>query len=382
MSRLEKIESTLPSDWYTDEAHYKRELDAIWYRGWVCVGRSEQIPRIGDYMVAGIGTQQVIVLRGSDDQPRAFHNTCRHRGALLCREDSGHFSNGRIICPYHTWTYALDGELLATPYRIDSQGFDRADYPLYRVHAGTWGGFVFVNLADEPSQSLEDFLGNEAEELSNWPLSELRSVQQDRKLLACNWKVFWENYNECYHCPRVHPELCRVVPIYRKGITGVSELPDWQPSDDPDADRTHVAPGLETWTLDGRSRLPPLPGLSESERQEGMRFTTLIGSLFVVGHPDYARSVRVVPHGPESTELIIDWFLLPGTADTHPAEVADMLELGRRVVEQDGRVCELNQAGLRCRAHRHGVLVGQEHYLWDFHCWVRDRLGVSAAGRG
>lgn len=374
MSNLEKIEESLPSAWYYDEAHYRLELESIWYRNWVCVGRMEQIPRAGDYFVAEIGTQRIVVVRGPDDAPRAYHNTCRHRGAVLCTSQSGHFNNGRIVCPYHTWTYSLDGDLVATPFRIDSDGFDPGDYPLYRVHLGTWGGFVFVNLADQPRQTIQEFLGSEADELAHWPLAELRSVQQDRTLLACNWKVFWENFNECYHCPRVHPELCRVVPVYRQGISAPNELPDFEPSGDPVDDRPHVRPGMSTWTVDGSSGLPPLPGLTDAERREGMRFATLLGSLFVVGHTDYVRSVRVVPRGAESTELIVDWYLLPDVAASHAAEIDHMLELGRLVVAQDGRVCELNQQGLRSRAHRRGVLVGQEYYLWDFHQWLRRQL--------
>jgi len=143
---------------------------------------------------------------------------CRHRGSALCTQDSGRFRNGRIICPYHTWTYSLDGDLIDTPYRIAAEDFRSSDYSLYDVHLDMWGGFVFVNLSDDPETSLQDFLGTEADNLANWPLQELVSVQRDISTLQFNWKIFWENFSECYHCPRHHPELCEIVPMYKEAL--------------------------------------------------------------------------------------------------------------------------------------------------------------------
>ena len=104
MRLLDEVRKSLPASWYFDEVQFSRELDAIWYRDWVCVGRLEQLERVGDFFVASIGEQRIIITRADDGRLRAFHNTCRHRGSLLCREDHGRFRNGRIICPYHTWT--------------------------------------------------------------------------------------------------------------------------------------------------------------------------------------------------------------------------------------------------------------------------------------
>jgi Rieske 2Fe-2S family protein len=377
MALLTQTEATLPSAWYYDPAHYQRELEAIWYRDWVCVGRLEQIPAIGDYRAVTIGNQRLIVTRGSDGQPCAFHNTCRHRGSILCTTDHGRFRNGRIICPYHTWTYSLDGELLATPTRIETDDFRMRDYSLYPVHVDTWGGFLFVNLSEKPSESFEDFLGKEAAQLDNWPLTEMESVHQERSSLACNWKVFWENYNECYHCPRVHPELCKIVPVYKKGVVDCGDDAEWRPESDGDDSHARVAADLETWSFDGYSSLPPIAGLTDAERAVGMVFASFTANLFVVGHPDYARSVRLVPTGPESVDLFVDWYVMPGIKESHADELARVIEFGRLVVRQDGAVCELNQQGLTSRRHQQGVLVPQEHGLWEFHEWLRARLGVA-----
>lgn len=374
MSLLLRTEHSLPGSWYYDAAHYARELDAVWYREWVCVGRLEQIPRAGDFFVAGVGSQRLIVTRNAKGVLRVFHNTCRHRGSVLCTDDRGRFRNGRIICPYHTWTYTLDGDLAATPSRLPVADFQGADYSLYRVHADTWGGYIFVNLSQVTETSLADFLGEEARLLQRWPLAEMKSVQQDRLTLACNWKVFWENYSECYHCPRVHPELCRLVPLYEQAVLSYADTPDWQPERPDDDGRPRVAPGLRTWTMDGQSTLPELPGLSESDIASGMCFASFTASMFVVAHPDYVRSVRVLPCGPESIELVVDWLLLPDTADAYASEFVRLFAVGRMLLEQDGRVCELNQQGLKSRRHEHGILVPQEYALWDFHQWLKARL--------
>lgn len=377
MPRLTELRQSLPATWYFDPAQYERELEAVWYRDWVCVGRSEQVAQPGAYLAAAIGSQSVIVTRNGEGELRAFHNTCRHRGAALCRDEQGRFFNQRIICRYHNWTYSTDGELLATPGRIESEGFHNSRFPLYRVHVASWGGFVFVNLADAPARDLLAFLGSEADNVAHWPLASLRSVHREVKSLACNWKIFWENYSECYHCPRIHPELCRVMPAFRHAVTNPADLPGWEPAFAGDSGRPRVAEGMRTWTRDGQSALPPIAGPTTSDVEAGVAFASFTASMFIVAHPDYVRSVRLVPTGPESCRLVIDWLLPETTSIRNEDELAPILELARIVIRQDGEVCELNQRGLRSRAHDRGVLVGQEHDLWEFHEWLRERLAAS-----
>ena len=372
MPLLTETRDSLPSDWYYDAAHYERELEAIWYRDWVCVGRAEEVPNAGDFIVRKIGTQSLIVTRDKDDGIRVFYNTCRHRGSVLCTKENGRFANGRIICPYHSWTYSLAGELVATPGRIESDDFRLSDYSLYDVHVDHWGGFVFVNLSDEPEKSLKDFMAGEDERLANWPLEEMVSVHQEVKPLQCNWKLFWENFAECYHCPRHHPELCKIVPIYNKGL-----LSSYEASGDPrdvDGIERGMGEGKFTWTIDGQIKLPLIEGLSVEDIEQGMVYVSITASMFVVGHPDYVRSVRIYPTGAETTDLIVDWYLMPGTKEKHADKIEHMLELGRLVVEQDGALCELNQKGQKSRAHKHGVIVPQEYGVLDFHEWIKTCL--------
>ncbi len=379
MTLLTELKPTLPSSWYYDPAQYVRELRAVWYRDWVCVGRLEDVPEKGDYRVLELGDQRLIVTRSGEGRVNVFHNTCRHRGSTLCTADKGRFPNGRIICPYHTWTYSLDGELVATPSRIDTDDFHAESFSLYSVHSDSWGGYLFVNLRATPEQSLLEFLGDEAQLVRNWPLADMVSIHQERAHLKCNWKVFWENYSECYHCPRLHPELCKLVPVYKKGLISNGDDAEWTAENADDDGRPRVASGKSTWTLDGLSSLPPIPGPTDAERNTGMSFASFTASMFVVAHTDYVRSVRLLPTGPESVTLVIDWLLLPGVYESHQSDVEKMLQLGRLVVEQDGRACELNQQGLKSSRHESGVLVAQEYWLWDFHEWLRGKLGEDQA---
>lgn len=297
---------------------------------------------------------------------------------MLCREASGRFRNARIVCPYHNWTYSTDGRLLATPGRIESEGFDLANFSLYEVHISSWRGFIHINLSDEPATDLVTQLGDEAAIVANWPLESLRSVHCEVQPVRCNWKVFWENFSECYHCPRIHPELCRIMPVYGKAVFDDADLPGWQPAHDSDTGRGRVGEGVRTWTLDGKSSLPDIDGPTEDEVTAGIAFASFTASMYIAAHPDYVRTVRIIPTGPESIDLVANWFLPVANDDVAPEELDSILGLTRTVMAQDVEICEVNQRGLRSRPHAAGVLVAQEYELWDFHEWLRNRLKTSS----
>ncbi|MDH3439989.1 MAG: aromatic ring-hydroxylating dioxygenase subunit alpha [Gammaproteobacteria bacterium] len=371
---LQEVRPSLPASWYYDPDHYRLELVEIWYRDWICVGHIDALKHNGDFFTARIGDQNIIVTRASKGDIRAWHNTCRHRGSILCAKTSGRFRNGRIICPYHTWTYSVDGELVATPGRIDTADFDAADYSLYEVHADTWRGFVFVNLSDTPAANLADFLGDETDFVANWPLEDLRPVHQEVHTINCNWKIYWENFSECYHCPRVHPELCKVMPVYAKAVFDEADVPGWQPLFDGDKGYGRVADDAITWTMDGQTTLPLLEGPTDEERDAGLTFMSITSSFYIVAHPDYVRSVRIVPKGPERIDLVVDWLLPASAGDVDQDTIDRIRALPMLVIEQDGAACELNQKGLRSNRFERGMLVSQEYELWHFHEWLRSRL--------
>src|SRR5260221_962612 len=152
---LEHLEAGLPAAWYRDPAHYERELEAFWYGRWIAAARAEELPSLGDWRVVRIGSRAIVLLRGNDLQIKAFHNACRHRGSILCTQDQGHFERNRIVCPYHSWTYDLAGQLVATPRRMETPDFGLADFRLYPAAVASWGGFIFINLAGRDSPPLD-----------------------------------------------------------------------------------------------------------------------------------------------------------------------------------------------------------------------------------
>ncbi|HKX54999.1 MAG TPA: aromatic ring-hydroxylating dioxygenase subunit alpha [Xanthomonadales bacterium] len=370
---LEKTHPGLPAHWYYEPEHFQREMRAIFQQQWICIGRTSDWPETGSYQVVTLGDQNILVVRADNNSLNAFHNTCRHRGSRLCEAASGQLTQQRIVCPYHAWTYDLEGNLQRTPRRVESADFDPAQFPLYRVALESWGGFVFINLADPVGRSLIDSLGAEAAALQNWPLAELQLAHREQHPVACNWKIFWENYLECYHCPGIHPGLCRLVPVYAQGFLGNADLAALgQQVTTKDG---HMLRDLaQTWTESGVSGLPLIEGLSEAEQIRGMTFATFIPTMFVVAHRDYVRSVRVTPLTPETTLLTVDW-LLPTTSMDAPAEqIESVIAFARQVVTEDARACELNQQGLKSIRHQQGVLMPQEYDVLAFNNWLRQSL--------
>jgi len=373
---LEHPHPTLPSRWYFDAAHYQRELQSIWWREWLCVARVGEFVRPGDFRLIRVGGQQVLVTLSASGGLQAFHNTCRHRGSLLCETDSGHFPQQRIVCPYHAWTYSLDGELMRTPRKPETPEFRPEAHALYRVALDTWGGYVFINLAEQPAGSLADALGTACDPLGNWPMAELALAHREMHTVESNWKIFWENFLECYHCPNIHRDLCALVPMYGEGVNSPGDLP----VDSllrPVGGGSLLRPGAITWSADGQSTLPRFEGLSKEEQAVGMTFANVLPSVFIVAHVDYVRSVHVLPLGPERTLLTVNWLLMPDTLASGNIDIPALTAFGRQVVMEDARVCGLNQQGLHCLRHQHGSLAPQEYDLLAFDDWVRHRLAAT-----
>ena len=367
---------TLPSTWYFDAGHYRREIDAIWWQEWLCVARESEFDTPGDFRIVRVAGQQVLITRTTSGSLRAFHNTCRHRGSLLCETGAGQFAQQRIVCPYHAWTYSLEGELLRTPRKPDAEGFRAEDHSLYPVLLETWGGYVFINLAEQASTRLTSMIAADCAALGHWPLEKLSLAHQEVHTVQCNWKVFWENFLECYHCPNVHQDLCRLVPLYGEGLNSPDDLPAGSPLR-PAPGGSRLRPGAVTWSPDGQTKLPTFPGITDAEKAVGMTFANLWPSVFVVAHVDYVRSVHVLPLGPEQTQLTVNWMLLPEVLRSGEVDIARLTSFGRQVVMEDARVCALNQQGLHSLRHRHGSLAPQEYDVLAFDNWVRNRLGES-----
>jgi Rieske 2Fe-2S family protein len=359
---LQRLEAGLPAPWYYDPAHYQRELEAFWYRRWVAVAREEELPGPGDWRVARIGRQSVVIVR-DEGALRAFHNTCRHRGSILCTEESGNFARRRIVCPYHSWTYDLAGQLVATPRRMETPDFNFGDFPLYQVAVAIWGGFVFVNL-ERDADPLD--VGTLDAQFKRYRLSELRIGKRIVAEVQANWKLVGENFSECFHCPPVHPELCRVVTAYRDagawGLRGGETAPEY-------------AAGAATLTLDGSARLPAIATLTEQERKTLYIPAMLPPSLFLNVHPDYVNAHLMTPTGPQSVRIVYDWLFEPERLPLGDEDLRHYVALWDITNRQDARNCEWQQQGIQSREFKHGHYVPQEFDCHRFAQWVRAGLG-------
>ena len=361
---LTQLEAGLPATWYYDPAHHARELETFWYAKWIAVAREEELAAPGDWRLVRVGTQSLVILRDEQGEVRAFHNTCRHRGSVLCSEESGNFARRRIVCPYHSWTYDLAGQLVATPRRMETPDFDRREFPLYRVAAERWGGFVFVNLAANAAP-LADALGDLPKRFARYGFERLRIGKRIVADVRANWKLVAENFSECFHCPPVHPELCRVVSAYREagawGLRGGEST-------------AQFAAGAQTLTLDGTARLPPIATLNEDERQTLYVPAMLPPGLFLNVHPDYVNAHLMTPTSPESVRIVYDWLFEPERLPLAENDLAHYVALWDITNRQDARNCEWQQQGIHSRAFQHGYYVPQEFDCHRFAQWVRSEL--------
>ena len=365
---LKRVEPGLPASWYRDSAHYQRELEVFWYARWIAVAREEELAAPGDWIVVRVGTQSIVLLRDESGGLRAFHNTCRHRGSVLCTQDKGSFVRGRIVCPYHAWTYDLAGRLVATPRRMESPDFRLQDFPLYEVRTDCWGGFVFLHLGRDAAP-LSDALGDRAKRYERYGFADLRIGKRIIADVQANWKLLGENFSECFHCPPVHPEFCRVVSSYQEGgawgLRGTLET------------KPEYTAGAQTLTLDGSARLPAFGALNEEERRRLYAADMVLPNLFLNVHPDYVNSQLMFPTGPQSVRIVYDWLFEPQHLPLPDADLQHYVALWDITNRQDAQNCEWQQQGLQSREFRHGVYVPQEFDAHRFDQWVRAALEAS-----
>jgi Rieske 2Fe-2S family protein len=366
----------LPADAYYDPRQYERELQRIWYRNWVYVGRSSDLARHRAFRTFELGDQKILLVR--DDQGAAAglsQHLPASRGGPVPRIRRSMLRAGTIICPYHAWVYNLQGDLLRTSSKAHASGFDVADYPLYKISVREWNGFIFVALDRQPAAVREDLrpAAESARCLAARGTGRGPRAAEDHR---SNWKIFWENYNECLHCPGVHPQLSQLVPIYGRGLLEERDDPQWR-AHAADADpkfKGGLRSGAATWSLDGKITGIPFPGLSEADREAGHIYMTSLPSVFLVGHIDYVRVVRLLPLGPERTELRVEYLFSPQTLADPAFDMRNVVDFTNTVMTEDAQVCELNQRGLRAGPHVRGVVMPEEYVIRQFHDWVRAEL--------
>jgi Rieske 2Fe-2S family protein len=376
---------TLPQKYFVSHQVFDEERQKIFARHWVLVGHDTEIAQVGDFLVAEVGGESIIIVRDKSEEVRGFYNVCRHRGTRLCEDERGHMA--AIQCPYHAWTYGLDGRLIGAPHMDEVKGFDRGEFSLYPVNLGIWEGFIFVNLADDakpngdaarlrseatPRQRSGDFISLErwfaplAGKFSQWNLPQLRSAKRIEYDVKANWKLMFENYSECYHCPGVHPMLSKVSP-YDSAENDLTEGPFL-------GGFMRINKG-KSLTMSGeacarRIDHPPSQGCGvagEQEEKHRVFYYSIFPNMLLSMHPDYVMVHQLWPQTPERTLILCDWFFHPDAFDRPEFNPQDAIEFWDLTNKQDWHVCELSQQGIASRAYEPGPYSSRESIpaAWD-----------------
>jgi Rieske 2Fe-2S family protein len=375
----------LAREFQVDAGLYQLDLERIWRRGWLFAGHTCQVDHPGDYFVFDVDVDSLLITRDEGGQLHALHNTCRHRGMRICGTESGH--SRRLICPYHQWTYAPSGELLACGGMDRDGDLDRRQFPLHRAHLREVGGLIFVCLAEEPppfgaaAASLGPMLAPQG--LDRARVAAVRSYT-----VRANWKLVWENNRECWHCDVNHPQYIRAnydhlpagdlrlraeidararalsAALRAHGLeidhreAGMVRFPEpgrwWS------INRTPLVPGWVTESMDGQP-VAPIMGDYPGREVGTLRMRT-VPNFWNHSSSDHAVSTRLAPAGPELTRVQVQWLVREDAVEGRDYRLDALMPFWQLTSEQDWQLCEQNQAGVRSPAFTPGPYSTAREY--------------------
>jgi len=366
----------LPRDAYVSPRVFAFEQQRFFAGSWTCVGREGDLEGSGAQRAVRVGGAGALLARGVDGRVRAFANTCRHRGHELL--GVGEQTTRRTVqCPYHAWTYDLDGTLRAAPGFRDHQQFQPAEHGLVELPLESWHGFLFVNGSGD-APPFAEHVGALDDLVAPYQPERLVPLASHSYDLACNWKVILENYHECYHCPLIHPELCQVSPpasgdnfeLDGAWVGGTMDLKD------------HAA----TMSLDGHSDGVPIPGL-DGERLRTVAYLGLFPNLLLSLHPDYVMTHLVEPLGPDLSHVVCTWYFPPEAASQPGFDPSYAVEFWDRTNRQDWAACESVQRGMASPHFQPGPLAPAEDAVYHVvtmiaRAYLGERPSASAREAG
>jgi Rieske 2Fe-2S family protein len=360
---------SLVQDLYCDPGVFQVDMEHVWYREWLFAIPSCEIPKPGNYIVHEVGAYSVVIVRGTDGDIRAFHNSCRHRGSVLCKSKKG--SNPKLVCPYHQWTYELDGRLLWA--RDMGPDFDASKHGLKPVHCVDLSGLVYICLA-ETAPPIADFAAETARYLAPHDLVNSKVAFESTIIEKGNWKLVWENNRECYHCSGNHPSLCRTFPEDPRAIgnNDSGELGGLQRDHTARCEAVGAASAyLEGPHGDWRFVRTPLLDAAESYTMTGKVAVTKpnstlpfrdAGALLKFKYPgcwnhflsDHAIVFRVTPIGPMETEVSTKWLVHKDAVEGVDYDLTRLTEVWLATNDEDREVVENNQRGILSPAYEPG----------------------------
>ena len=360
--------STLAGHYYTDPAVFELEQSHIFEAMWFCVVRAADLDKPGAFRTVQVGRESVLVTRSRSGEVRAFFNVCRHRGAQLCTEEVGEVKRA-FQCPYHAWTYDLDGKLIAAPNLTRMPDIDRNQYGLHKIAVREWLGYVWVCLAENPPsfedtviKDVDDRLGD-PDAIGHYDIGHLTVGRRIRYDVKANWKLIIENFMECYHCATIHPELTEVLPEFADGLAAQYFV----------GHGAEFGESIEGFTVDGSAGQEHIPGVTEDQDRRYYAITVR-PTVFVNLVPDHVIVHRMFPLAADHTIVECDWLFLPGVVESGK-DVSRSVELFHRVNQQDFEACERCQPAMNSRTYRDGgVLVPGEHHIGLFHEWVQAKI--------
>ncbi|MGA8405767.1 MAG: aromatic ring-hydroxylating dioxygenase subunit alpha [Candidatus Acidiferrales bacterium] len=324
---------TIPASWYTDKRIAQLELQNVFSRAWQAIGRTEQVAKPGQYVTASVAGEPVVAVRGSDGQLRAFYNVCRHHAMTVMNEPCGHAQHMR--CPYHGWTYNLEGELRGMTEFEGVCNFDRAQNGLVPIRVETWENFVFVNL-DAHAGSLQEFLGALVGLAKPLGFGGLQFVERRSYTLSCNWKVYVDNFLDGgYHVPHMHKGLNSVLDYTNYTIENVDRC--CVQSSPVAVDKSSEASAAATRKGDRAYYFWQYP------------------NFMLNWYEGYLDTNLVLPLGVDRCEVIFD-FYFGGTRESQMPYIRESMGVSERVQQEDIVICDSVQRGLSSRAYQAGRL--------------------------
>ena len=357
---------SLDRPFYTDSAYFRVDLELIWYRDWLFVGHDCELPKPGHFFTVQVGEYPVVVVRDRDGRIRAFHNSCRHRGSRVCTAERG--SNARLVCPYHQWTYDLDGTLLFA--RNMGERFDAAGHALKSVACRDAGGYIFICLADEP-MDFEAFRAVMMPYFGPHRLADAKVAYESTIIEKGNWKLVWENNRECYHCAGSHPELCRTYPesatttgvdatARDPAMAGLASRLQLDAHGQYRATRAPLLGDSVSFTLSGDAAVRrPLSDAVTASR---------IGALMLFHYPstwnhvlaDHAVTFRVLPISATETAVTTKWLVHRDAVDGVDYDIETLTHVWTRTNDQDRRLVAENARGIGSPAYEPGPYNEQD----------------------
>ena len=352
-SDIRGLRTSFTRDEYVSEGHFAVEMERIFSSSWCFAGLSQELSHVGDRLVVDVGNESILIVRNKAGELQAYYNVCQHRGSQLC-DESGSGYGAAITCPYHAWSYSLDGNLVSAIHH-EKEDFDRDCISLSRVRVGEWHGCIFVSLADD-GPSLEDHLAglySAPKDLERFDIGSLVRAHHTVDEAQCNWKVLVENYSECLHCSVVHPEFCDLVPVYKTGRTIDADRDDW-------AARLKI--GASAISFDSTSTLPLISGMTEPLVYGAFVYPNMLIDVM----PTCVALTRYVPRSSGYTTVHTDYLFPREVVEDSSVDLGPTLSFNDLVNEQDIAVSERVQRGVQSKSFVRAHHTSMEKYAQQF----------------